>query len=198
MRRSTSPTVELLGLFGVTFLLQQLGALAGLGAAWFALAAPLARPWTLVTGVYAHAGLGHLLANAVALAIVGFPLERFTTRLRFHGFVLVAGALAGLAELAVGALLGRPTAVLGASGAVLALYGYALTGNPLTGGLLGRLRLGRRGKLALLVAVGLVVTVLTAGPGVALVAHFAGVALGAVAGRFRVLRVGTSGSRRAR
>jgi membrane associated rhomboid family serine protease len=79
-------------------------------------------------------------------------------------------------------------AVIGASGAILALYGYALAGNPLSGGLLARLDLGARGKLIVLAGVALAVTFLTAGPGVALVAHATGAVLGAVGGRFRVLR----------
>lgn len=188
MRRPDSPTLELLGIFAAVFLLQQVGALLGVDAAWVALAGPLSRPWTVATGVYAHAGLGHLLANAAALALVGFPLERATTRARFHGFVLGTGALAGLAELLVAGALGTPAAVLGASGAVLALYGYVLAGNRLAGGLLARLELGRRGRVALVVAAALAVTLLTAGPGVALVAHGVGFALGLVAGRLGLLR----------
>ncbi|MFB6301583.1 MAG: rhomboid family intramembrane serine protease [Haloferacaceae archaeon] len=109
-----------------------------------------------------------LVPNAVALALVGFPLERFTTRTRFHIFVLLTGMVAGVSQSVVGGLVGRPTAVLGASGAILALYGYALAGNPLTGGLLVRLEIGRRAKLLLLAGGALAVTVLTAGPGVAL------------------------------
>jgi membrane associated rhomboid family serine protease len=182
-----SPTVELLALFAGVFVLQQLAGLVGLGPVWFALAAPLARPWTLVTSVYAHASLSHLLANAIALVLVGIPLERFTSRARFHGFVLVAGAVAGLTELLVGGLLGGSVAVLGASGAVLALYGYVLAGNPLSGGLLARLDLSGRGKLLVLAGVAVAVTLLTAGPGVALVAHATGAVVGVVAGRFRVL-----------
>lgn len=190
MRWPESPTADLLAVFGLVFAVQQLGGLVGLGAAAFALALPLTvAPWTVVTSVYAHASVGHLVANAVALAVVGFALERFTTRVRFHAYVLVTGALAGLAELAVGALLGGATAVLGASGAVLALYGYVLAGNPLTGGLLDRLDLSRRATLALLVGVAVLVTVLTARSGVALVAHATGFALGLVGGRQRVLRV---------
>jgi membrane associated rhomboid family serine protease len=184
-----SPTVDLLVLFGSVFLLQQLGGLLGVGPAWFALAAPLAHPWTLVTSVYAHASLTHLVANAIALVVVGLPLERFTTRARFHAFVFVTGALAGLAELAVGGLFGGSVAVLGASGAILALYGYVLAGNPLAGGLLGRIDLGRRAKLLLVTGVALLVTIVTAGTGVALVAHFTGVVLGVIAGRRRLLNV---------
>lgn len=185
-----SPTADLLAVFAVVFAAQHLGAIAGIGVAWFALSAPLAAPWTLVTSVYAHASVGHLVANAVALAVVGFALERFTSRLRFHGFVLVTGVAAGAAEWAVSDLAGASTAVLGASGAILALYGYVLAGNPVTGGLLARLPVGRRGKLALLGGVVVVLTLLTARSGVAVVAHAAGFALGLVSGRYHVLRAG--------
>jgi membrane associated rhomboid family serine protease len=183
-----SPTVELLGIFAGVFVLQQVAGLVGVGPSWFALALPLARPWTLVTSVYAHASLSHLLANAVALALVGLPLERFTTRARFHTFVLVTGAVAGLVEVVVGSLTGGSVAVVGASGAILALYGYVLAGNPLSGGLLARLDLSRRANLLVLASVAVAVTILTAGTGVALVAHFTGVVLGTVAGRLRLLR----------
>jgi len=61
--------VDTLGLFLLVGLLQVVAGLAGLAGGAFALSAPLSsRPWTLVTSVYAHAGPGHLLANAVALA----------------------------------------------------------------------------------------------------------------------------------
>lgn len=190
MRRPASPTLDLLAVFGAVFVCQRLGGFFGLGIAWFALAAPVAHPWTLVTSVYAHASLVHLLSNAVALAVVGLALERATTRGRFHGFVLVTGMLAAVTEFLVAGLVGTPVAVLGASGAVLALYGYVLAGNPVTGGLLSLFDLGRRAKVLLVAVVALAVTLLTASPGVALVAHFTGFALGLVAGRLRVLRVG--------
>lgn len=190
MRWPVSPTLDLLAVFGAVFAIQVVGGLVGLGVGWFALALPVSVfPWTIITSVYAHASATHLFANAVALAVVGFALEQFTTRARFHAFVLVTGALAGLAELSVAGLLGGTTAVLGASGAILALYGYALAGNPLAGGLLARLDLGPRGKLVLLGAVAALVTLLTARSGVALVAHATGLAMGLVAGRFHVLRV---------
>lgn len=189
MRWPPSPTADLLAVFVVVFAAQQVGGLVGLGLAWFALAAPLAAPWTLVTSVYAHASLSHLVANGVALAIVGFALERYTTRVRFHAFVLATGVIAGLAELVIGGVLGGVTAVLGASGAILALYGYVLAGNPLAGGLLKRLQLGRRRTLLLLVAVAVLLTLVTARSGAALVAHATGLLLGLVAGRVHVLRV---------
>lgn len=190
MRWPASPTTDLLAVFAMVFVAQQLGGIVGLGVAWFALALPLAAaPWTIVTSVYAHASVEHLLANAIGLAIIGFALERFTSRVRFHAFVLVTGVVAGLAELVVGSLIGGASAVLGASGAILGLYGYALAGNPLAGGLLARLELERRAKLILLVVVAGGLTLLTARSGVALVAHATGLAIGLVAGSRHLLRV---------
>jgi len=188
MGRLRSPTIDLLVLFVAVYLVQQVAAIVGYGAGWFALATPLDhRPWTLVTSVYAHTGLQHLGVNAVALAIVGFPLERFASRLRIHAFVLATGILGGLAEIAVASLLGPAGAVMGASGAILALYGYALAGNPLSGGLLALLNPGRTVTVVLLASAAVLVTLLTAGPGIAVVAHATGFVLGIVAGRKRVL-----------
>jgi membrane associated rhomboid family serine protease len=188
MGRLQSPTVDLLLVFGVVFVVQQVAGVVGYGTAWFALATPLARPWTLVTSVYAHATVGHLLTNALALVLVGFALERYTTRVRFHVFVLVAGVVAGIGQLLVSAAVGTSVAVIGASGAVLALYGYVLVGNRVVDGLFSRVDIGRRATIAVIVIVALAVTLSTAGGGVALVAHFVGFVVGIVAGRGRVLR----------
>jgi len=190
MRRPRRPTVDLLIAFSAVFLLQQVAGVVGFGTEWFALATPLRRPWTPVTTVYAHATLGHLVANAVGLVVVGLALERATTRVRFHGFVLVTGMVSAGAEFLVSVALGAPVAVLGASGAILAGFGYVLAGNRVTGGALSRIDPGRRRSAALLIGVAVAVTLLTAGPGVALVAHFTGFVLGAVAGRLGVLRAG--------
>ncbi|PSQ45106.1 rhomboid family intramembrane serine protease [Halobacteriales archaeon SW_7_68_16] len=235
---TTSPTVETLGLFVATFALQVL-LLSVLGPAALGLFAlgpdVVIQPWTLVTSVYAHAGPGHLLSNAIVLMLVGFPLERSTSRVRFHTYFLVTGALAGLAEVFVGGialgivagvglavyqllntitfglfgalvgllngltggLIGSVVApilgiagikqVIGASGAVFALLGYAVSGNRLTGGVLSRLGLGATGQIVVFAVLALVVTILTGSPGVALVGHFAGLFMGLIAGRLGVL-----------
>ncbi|MFW6265534.1 MAG: rhomboid family intramembrane serine protease [Halanaeroarchaeum sp.] len=195
MDRPNSPTIDLLFVFAAVYAVQEVGAVVGVGSVWFALTTPLVRPWTLVTTVYAHASLQHLVTNAVSLALVGFALERLTTRFRFHAFVLLTGSLAALAELLVAGVLGRTVAVLGASGAILALFGYVLSGNRLVDGVFSRVRLGRRAKLVLVVAAAVVVTLATAEQGVALVAHFSGFLMGLLAGRYRVLRVDRGRSR---
>jgi membrane associated rhomboid family serine protease len=185
-----SPTVDTLAAFAVVYLLQLASGLLGL-AGLFVLGPPVfSAPVTLALSVYAHAGLGHLLSNSLALLLLGFAVERGTSRLRFHAFFLTTGIVAGIAQVVVGGLFSpAPVGVLGASGAIFGLLGYLLAGNSLSGSLLNRFGLGRRAQLALFVLVAAVVTVATASPGVALLAHFTGLLVGLVAGRLRLLRV---------
>jgi membrane associated rhomboid family serine protease len=180
-------TLETLGIVCLVGLTQAAMRLAGLGP-MFALSAPLSvAPWTVVTSVYAHASVGHLLANAVALAVVGPLVERRTTRLRFHAFVVAAGGIAGITQVVLGSIVGPPTAVVGISGAVFALGGYLLAGNALTATAFDRLRLTPRTQVAVFGGLAVLLTVVTAAPGVALVAHAAGAFCGLVAGRVRLL-----------
>jgi membrane associated rhomboid family serine protease len=185
-----SATVQTLVAFLAVFLLQTLGGIVGLGTAWFALSLPLgARPWTVLLATYAHAGPVHLIANALGLLLVGPLVERGTTRLRFHAFFAGAGAMAGLAEVLVSGVTGAATAVLGGSGAVFALLGYAVTGNRVVGRVFDRVEVDRSLTLGLFVVVAAALTVATAAPGLALVAHFTGLLVGLLAGRRRLLRV---------
>jgi len=191
MLRGAKAVAETLALFVVVFAVQLVAPLVGIGAGWFALALPLdARPWTVVTSVYAHASVDHLFANAVALLVVGLLVARRTSRVRFHSFFLVTGALSGVATVLLGAAIGGATAVLGASGAILALVGYLLAGNLATESLLGRVTLSRRAWAVVVAVLALGVVLATGGPGVALTAHVSGFVLGLVGGRLHVLRAG--------
>lgn len=189
MNPRTSPVVETLGLVGAVFVLQQLLALAGAAAIGLvALDASVgARPWTLVTSVYAHSGVEHLLGNAVGIALFGLLIARRTTRRRFHAFFLGTGALAGLAEVWLGGLVGPSPAVLGASGAVFALMGYLLAGNAVSAWLLDRIGLPVRLQVGLAVVIAVGLTLATASPRSALIGHATGLLVGLVAGRLGVL-----------
>lgn len=191
------PTLSTLCVLLAVFAAQTLGGFLGIGPGTFALAAPLGhRPWTILTSVYAHGGLGHLLANALAIAVLGPLVSRITTAVRFHAFFVGTGALAGIAQVLAVAPLGG-AAVLGASGAVFALLGYLLVGNRASERLVSWLPVGRRGRLLLFATLALLLTLATAAPGVALVAHFTGFLLGALAGRGRILHATPErGSRR--
>jgi membrane associated rhomboid family serine protease len=184
-----SPTLTLLLVFVVVFVLQRLLGLLAVPVGFFALAPPFDhRPWTLLTSVYAHGSLPHLFANAVLLVFVGFYLERQTSRLRFHAFFLSTGVFAGVAQVLVSGLLGRRVGVLGASGAIFGLVGYVLAGNRVTDTALDAVPLSARWQLLVFALVAAAVTVATAGRGVALLAHFTGLLLGLLAGRVHLLR----------
>ncbi|MFU1781080.1 rhomboid family intramembrane serine protease [Haloarcula japonica] len=191
-----SPTVVTLAVIVAVFLTQQAVGVVTAPRSLFALSPPLfSRPWTLVTNVYAHAGLPHLLANATGLALAGIVLERRTSPLRFHAFFVSTGALAGVSQVSIASLVGpfvpgmvSHVSVLGASGAVFALFGYLLAANRLTDTVIGGFQLAPRVQLALAGVVAAAITFATANPGVALIAHFTGLLLGFLAGRVHLLR----------
>lgn len=200
MNTRGSPVIETLGVVVGMYLLQLV--FGALGLATIGLVAVdgsvATQPWTLATSVYAHAGIGHLAANAVGIVLFGVLVARRTTRTRFHVFFLGTGALAGLAEVWISGLTGPSPAVLGASGAVFALLGYLLAGNLVSTWLLDRVAVSPRVQLllGLVVAVGL--TLATASPGVALIGHATGLLLGLVAGRLSVLDVSPTSETRSR
>jgi membrane associated rhomboid family serine protease len=155
--------------------------------------AVLVTPWTLVTSVYAHTGIGHLLSNALVILVAGIPVAATTTRVRFHAFVLATGALAGLSQVVL-AGLGVPlgVGVVGISGAAFALVGYVLAANPAADALrrvADRLDVSPRVVVGGMGLLALVVTLALSPPGSAVIAHLAGLILGAGAGRVRLLRV---------
>ena len=70
-----SPTLQTLAVMGVVFVVQQVLQLVGLMGFFFVLSPSFfVRPWSLVTSVYAHANLAHLLGNALVLLPVGLAI----------------------------------------------------------------------------------------------------------------------------
>jgi len=186
-RGSGAPVIELLFAFVVVFILQFLTAFAGLVGSLFVLSPPISRnPWTIVTSIYAHDGVGHLLSNAVALVLFGWPVARATSRIRFHLFFIFSGAIAGITQIVVSDAAG----VLGASGAVFALLGYLIAGNRLSSSLARAVPVPTWLTLLVFIVIAAVVTLATASPGVALIAHFAGLLVGLLAGRVGLLDTG--------
>ncbi|WP_226039233.1 rhomboid family intramembrane serine protease [Natrinema sp. DC36] len=195
---SGSPILEVLVIFVLVFVIQGITYAVGVMGGLFVLRPPLSTdPWTIVTSVYAHDGLGHLVSNSLSLIVFGWPVARATTRLRFHVFVAITGAIAGVAQIVLTGLLAAmpfvpiaPTAgVLGASGAVFALLGYLVASNRLSSGLASFVDVPQWVSILVIVGLATAVTLATASPGVALIAHFAGFLVGVVAGRARVLAV---------
>jgi membrane associated rhomboid family serine protease len=84
---------------------------------------------TLITSMFLHGGLAHLLGNMLFLWIFGDNIEDALGHVRYLIFYLVCGVLAGLAHIAATYAFGADTLVpcLGASGAISGvLGGYAL------------------------------------------------------------------------
>jgi membrane associated rhomboid family serine protease len=81
---------------------------------WFVPAQVLREPWTLITYMFLHGGLGHIFFNMLALFFFG---QRVELRLGARNFLLLY-FVSGI----MGALLSVPftprTAIIGASGAV--------------------------------------------------------------------------------
>jgi membrane associated rhomboid family serine protease len=79
--------------------------------------------WVLVTAVFSHNLLFHLLVNMIVLLSFGAPLERTMGPGRFLVFYLLAGIVGSLAHAAASAfLIGKPAQpALGASSAIAGL-----------------------------------------------------------------------------
>lgn len=78
--------------------------------------------WRLLTSMFLHFGIVHLLFNAWALAAIGPLIERLLGSARFALLYLVAGVAASLASISWQPLVNSA----GASGAIFGLYGTLL------------------------------------------------------------------------
>jgi len=189
-----TPTLSTLSAFAVVFAVQAFGGSVGVDTSVFVLRWPLTQePSAIVLSVYAHGSLQHLVANTIALAVVGPLVAYVTTPVRFHAFFILSGAIAGVAQVVATIPFGA-VGVLGGSGAIFALMGYILVANRASNRALSWLPIGPTGSLLLLAVLAAAVTLATAAPGVALIAHFTGFLVGAAAGYPRLLHTGTTGS----
>ncbi|WP_368505879.1 rhomboid family intramembrane serine protease [Alkalihalophilus sp. As8PL] len=77
--------------------------------------------WRLITPVFMHLTIGHVVFNSFSLVIFGPALEQMLGKLRFIIFYLSTGIIANIATFYLGGL-GYPPH-LGASGAIFGLFG---------------------------------------------------------------------------
>jgi membrane associated rhomboid family serine protease len=78
--------------------------------------------WQLVTYLFIHGGIGHLLFNMLSLWMLGSPLEREWGTRRFLKYYFLCGIGAGICDVAVNAVMGNWfTRTIGASGAIYGL-----------------------------------------------------------------------------
>jgi membrane associated rhomboid family serine protease len=133
------------------------------------------EPWRFVTAAFLHSpgSYLHIIANMIALWMVGPFLETALGRTRYLTLYLLSAVAGSVACLVLAEPLGTwYTAVVGASGAVFGLFGAVLV-------VLRRLQgnaAGILGVIVLNVVIGFVV------PGIAWQAHLGGLVVGAVLG----------------
>jgi len=75
------------------------------------------RPWILITSIFLHGGLAHLMLNGFALALFGSILEEIIGSRRFLILYFISGLVANLVAFPF------YNAALGASGAIFGVLG---------------------------------------------------------------------------
>jgi len=166
-------TYTLVGINVALYLLQQF--IPGFTQAlWFAPAYVQAvgyfEPWRMLTSMFLHGSLWHILFNMYALYVFGSMLERGLGRGRYLALYLISGFAGSVAVL----LLGDPfTPVVGASGAIFGLFGAFIVLQKQMGGSI-------RGLLILL-AINVVIAFLP-GSNIAWQAHLGGILVGGLLG----------------
>jgi len=159
-------------LFIVTLIVPTLIVLLGLIPAGI-----LERPWTIITNLFLHDSIGHILANMITLYFFGRYLCALLGEKRFLIVYFIGGILGNIFYV----LLGPPLSIaIGASGAVFALGGVLAVMRP-------RLRVfifPIPVPLPLWVAVIGGVLILSFFPNVAWQAHLGGLAFGLTIGYF--------------
>jgi len=124
------------------------------------------QPWRMVTAIFLHGSILHLLFNMYALFIFGPMLESMLGRIRFLALYLIAGFAGSVAVL----VLAPGTAVVGASGAIFGLFSAFFVIQRRLGGNATQLLI----IIALNLAIGFFV------PNVAWQAHLGGLIVGAL------------------
>lgn len=82
--------------------------------------------WRLVSSMFIHSGIRHLLNNMLILYVLGEFLERLLGHVKFAILYLLGGLAGNLAELAFQLRRGEDIVSVGASGAVFAIMGGVL------------------------------------------------------------------------
>jgi uncharacterized protein len=78
---------------------------------------PIKEPWRLLTAIFLHGSIAHLMGNLFALIFFGIILEKTVGSNRFLGIYLVSGILANLVAS------NFYSSSLGASGAIMGIIG---------------------------------------------------------------------------
>lgn len=147
--------------------------------------------WQLVTYLFLHGGIGHLIFNMLALWMFGTPLEGDWGTRRFLKYYFICGIGAGLFDVGLNAAMGNwETSTIGASGAIYGLllaFGYCYPDQTVLMGFLFPIKAKYMVMIYAAVALWMSSGMNT---GVSNIAHLGGMAVG-----FVYLRSGLAGRR---
>lgn len=118
-------TLIFIGINVIMFILQQLGMFSNMA---FTPATFISQPYTIVTAMFMHASLQHLMLNMLGLFMFGSVVEKEVGRLRWLIIYMFAGISGSLAYMLFGNSIFIPA--LGASGAIFGLMGSAAVLKP--------------------------------------------------------------------
>lgn len=86
--------------------------------------------WTWITSIFTHGSFSHIVINSIVLYFFGPLVERRMSPRKFIALFVVSGMAAGLAQIVAAGILGETSAVVGASGSIMALMGILTVLNP--------------------------------------------------------------------
>jgi membrane associated rhomboid family serine protease len=124
------------------------------------------QPWRMVTSLFVHASVLHILFNMFSLFILGTQVEAMIGRVRFAVLFLLAGIGGSVAVL----LLAPGVVVVGASGAIFGLFGAYF--------IIARHLGANATQLIIVIAINLGIGFVV--PGIAWQAHVGGLVIGAI------------------
>lgn len=148
----------------------------------------LYRPWILVTSMFLHGSIDHLIYNMFALALFGTILEKVLGMKRFLVLYFIAGLIAGLGSIPF------YEAALGASGAIMGVLGCLAVLRPRMRVWVGYVPMPM--ALAALVWIGGDMIGLVAPDGIAHTAHLFGMFFGIGVGLYYMKQLGEKVERR--
>jgi len=135
--------------------------------------------WQLVTYMFMHGGLLHLVFNMLWLWMFGMELENIWGAKKFLGYYLICGIGAGVANLLVNAWLDQGAPTVGASGAIMGVliaFGMLFPDRPIFVYFLLPIR--AKYFVALIIAIDLFSGISATSDGIAHFAHLGGAAVG--------------------
>lgn len=82
--------------------------------------------YRLITSMFLHFGIDHLLGNMIALYFLGDNLERAVGKIKYLIIYFISGILAGIGSMIYYLVLREPVVAAGASGAIFGVIGAML------------------------------------------------------------------------